>query len=60
MSIICKIIGALIFIFGVADLYLFYFQDVDLTGVSWSPYAAFILGSVVWNLGNKDEAKEEA
>lgn len=49
-----KILSVLCYIFGVADLFLFYAFDVDLTGLSWSPIIAFILGSVFGAIGKDD------
>lgn len=42
-----KVIGWIIVIFGILDFALYHLADVDLTGVSWSPYIAGVLG---WGL----------
>lgn len=42
-----KVIGWILVIFGILDFALYYLADVDLTGVSWSPYIAGALG---WGL----------
>ena len=42
-----KVIGWILVIFGILDFALYYLADVDLTGVSWSPYIASVLG---WGL----------
>lgn len=49
-----KVLGWLCYAFGALDLILFYFCDTDLTGVSWSPWAAFIVGAVLCSLGKND------
>lgn len=36
--------GAAILAFGIADLVLYIFVGWDLTGVSWSPYLASVVG----------------
>lgn len=50
-----KILGGLLIAFGVADFALFQLADIDLTGLSWSPYAAGLAGSVVWGAGSKQD-----
>lgn len=59
MTTFCKIIGALLFIFGVLDLGLFYIADIDLTGFSWSPWAAFVAGGFFWKFADKDSDESE-
>lgn len=48
------IIGGLCFIFGAVDLVAYHLADTDITGVSWSPYVAFILGSILMRLGGDE------
>lgn len=47
-------IGLLCYGFGVLDLGMFYLLDTDITGVWWSPIAAFLVGAVLTRIGNSD------
>lgn len=49
-----KILSFLCYAFGALDLILFYFCDTDLTGVSWSPWVAFVLGAILSAIGKDD------
>jgi len=42
-----RIAGYLCYAFAVLDLGLYYLGIADLTGVSWSPIAAAVVGSVL-------------
>ncbi len=46
-----KILGVLCILFGIADLALANLEIIDLTGVQWSPIAAFLVGSVLMRVG---------
>ena len=48
-------IGILLIIFGVLDFCLWTFGSVDLTGVSWSPIACGVVGSLMLRVGSSDE-----
>ena len=54
-----KFLGYLCIGFGILDFGLFYLCDVDLTGVFWSPYVASLIGGVLVNIANKNEAQEQ-
>ena len=54
-----KFLGYLCIGFGILDFGLFYMCDVDLTGVSWSPYVASLIGGVLVSIANKNEAQEQ-
>ena len=45
--------------FAVIDLGTYYLGVADLTGVSWSPIAAGVLGSVLVNLSGTEEPGQE-
>jgi len=40
-------LGILLILFAIVDVVLGRFFEIDITGVSWSPLAAGILGSVL-------------
>lgn len=48
---IMKIIGGLCYAFAAADFGLAFFGVIDLTGVSWSPIVAIILGAIFFKMG---------
>lgn len=50
-GLVFKMIGGLVIFFGITDFILYRFFDYDLTGVSWSPIAAWIVGSIVMKIG---------
>jgi hypothetical protein len=45
-----RLLGFLCYGFAIVDLGLYYLDIADLTGVSWSPIAAAVLGSVLIKL----------
>jgi hypothetical protein len=53
-----RFIGILLIIFGILDLVLFYFADIDLTGVSWSPYVSSLVGGILMKIGGGDDKDE--
>ena len=53
-----KLLGLLCYGFAIVDLGTYYFGIMDITGLSWSPIAAGVLGSVLMNIGG--EAEEAA
>ena len=58
---IFRILGLLCFGFAIADFAGMFF-GYDLTGVSWSPIAAGVVGSVLTRIGggeNDDSKKQE-
>ena len=48
-----KLLGFLFVAFGVVDYVTGTFMGTDLTGVSWSPIAAGVIGGVLMNAGGK-------
>lgn len=50
-----KILSYLCYIFAALDFGLFYIFDIDITGVSWSPYVVGLVGAGLGWLGNKGE-----
>jgi hypothetical protein len=58
-----KILSILCYVFAAADFGLFYICDVDLTGVSWSPWVACAIGAVLsWidnSVNNNQEQQEQ-
>ena len=52
-----KLLGLLCYGFAIVDLGTYYLGIMDITGVSWSPIAAGVLGSVLMSIGG-DEAEE--
>lgn len=54
-----RILSYLCYIFAVLDFGLFYLFDIDITGVSWSPYVAGIVGAGLgWLGGERDEVED--
>ena len=49
--LIFKLVGGLLILFGITDFVLYQFFDFDVTGVTWSPVAAGIVGSIVMRMG---------
>ena len=58
-KIMLKILSILCYVFALLDFCLFYIVDVDLTGVSWSPYVAGCLGALFSWLDKKGSKEEE-
>lgn len=51
-----KILSYICYIFAVIDFGLFYLIDIDITGVSWSPYVAgLVVAGLGWLGGDRDE-----
>jgi len=48
-----KILGYGLIAFGIADFALFRFGIADLTGVSWSPIAAGLIGAAILRFAPK-------
>ena len=48
---ILKILGGLCILFGIVDFASYMFMGIDLTGVSWSPIVAFIVGGILFKIG---------
>ncbi len=51
---IFQILGLLCFGFATVD-YAGMFFDYDLTGISWSPIVAGVIGSILMGIGNKGQ-----
>ena len=51
MKFILGIIGALLFVFGLVDLGVYYIFDYDITGWSWFPYIATAIGGLLAKIG---------
>ena len=51
-----KIVGYLFYVAAVADLVLYNFMEIDLTGVSWSPIVGFLIGSALIKTAARQEA----
>ncbi len=47
-------IGYLCYLFALVD-FIAYWCGYDITGVSWSPFAAVILGTILCKIGGEDE-----
>ena len=56
--VIFKILGGLCFLFGIVDIVSSYVW-VDLTGVVWSPWVAFIVGAILFKIGSSGEGGGE-
>lgn len=50
-----RMLGYLCYAFAVVDLGTYYLGVADLTGVSWSPIAAAVLGSVLVKMERSQE-----
>ena len=48
---IFQILGGLCVLFGVVDIVTPWVSEYDITGVSWSPYVAFVLGAIMYKMG---------
>lgn len=58
-----RMLGYCCYAFAVVDLGTYYLGIADLTGVSWSPIAAAVVGSVLVKMDGEEgveEASEEA
>jgi hypothetical protein len=55
-----KLLGALCIGFAIVDLGTYYLGIADLTGVSWSPIAAGVVGSILLRMGDGGEGEETA
>lgn len=55
-----RMLGYCCYAFAVVDLGTYYLGIADLTGVSWSPIAAAVAGSVLVKMDGDDEAREAA
>ena len=55
-----RMLGYCCYAFAVVDLGTYYLGIADLTGVSWSPIAAFVVGSVLVNMDGKGDSEEAA
>ena len=53
-----KMLGYCCYAFAVVDLGTYYFGVADLTGVSWSPIAAVVVGSVLVRMDGGDESQD--
>ena len=51
-GLIFKLAGGLLILFGIVDFVLYQFFNFDVTGVSWSPVAAGIVGSIIMRMGD--------
>ena len=50
-----RIAGIICYVLGTLDVLLNNVFDIDVTGVIWSPIVAYVLGSILFALGNKNE-----
>ena len=57
-----RMLGYCCYAFAVVDLGTYYLGIADLTGVSWSPIAAAVIGSVLVQMdkGGSEESAEES
>ncbi len=55
-----RIVGFLCYAFAVADLGLYHLGVADLTGVSWSPIAACVVGSLLMKIEGGEEEESTA
>ena len=57
-----RMLGYCCYAFAVVDLGTYYLGIADLTGVSWSPIAAAVIGSVLVQMdkGGSGESAEES
>jgi len=53
-----RMLGYCCYAFAVVDLGTYYLGIADLTGVSWSPIAAAVVGSVLVRMDGEEEAEE--
>ena len=53
MKTLFTILSIVCYLFAAADFLLFWIVDIDLTGVSWSPYVAGALGYLFTILAEK-------
>ena len=52
-----RLIGYACYAFAIVDLGTYYLGIMDITGVSWSPIAAAVVGSVLVKAGSPGEAE---
>lgn len=50
-----SLIGLLLVGFGILDVVLANFFEIDITGVSWSPIAAWVSGGLLLKLFSDDD-----
>lgn len=57
-----RMLGYCCYAFAVVDLGTYYLGIADLTGVSWSPIAAAVIGSVLVQMdkGGSEESAQES
>lgn len=53
-----RMLGYCCYAFAVVDLGTYYLGIADLTGVSWSPIAAAVVGSVLVKMDGEEEVEE--
>jgi hypothetical protein len=53
-----RLLGMLCYGFAVLDFGLYFLGVADLTGVSWSPIAAAVVGSVLMRVGEESDEEE--
>lgn len=54
-----KLTSYLCYLFAVLDFALYYLCDFDITGISWSPYVAIVLGAVIGHIANDRQKTDE-
>ena len=54
--VILKVIGGLCILCGIVDIVSSWVW-MDLTGVVWSPWVAFIVGGILFKLGSAGEGE---
>ena len=55
-----RVLGYCCYAFAVVDLGTYYLGVADLTGLSWSPIAAAVAGSVLVKMDGGEEVQEES
>ena len=55
-----RMLGYCCYAFAVVDLGTYYLGVADLTGLSWSPIAAAVAGSVLVKMDGGEEVQEES
>jgi hypothetical protein len=55
-----RMLGYACYAFAVVDLVTYWVGIADITGVSWSPIAAFVVGSVLVKTGEGAETAQPA
>ncbi len=51
-----KTLGVICYVFGILDVGLYVLGIADLTGVTWSPFVAFVLGAYFMGKAKGDQA----